>query len=176
MEHIVEGQNTTLTCIGVGHPPPLVQWRKLNGSLSDRVTSTNMSMSTNEGNVTRVTVDLIFTGTYREDTGVYVCSATNLLNVATRNASLIVQCMNLKEHFRIPIIINQHNYVIYVTGPVKINHVSASYIIMNISNSKWNITHSVSFKRFSITFCMCGRTSVSYYKRIISYEKRKVKK
>ena len=92
---IVEGQNITLTCVGVGHPPPLVQWRKLNGSLSDRVSITNTSMSTNEGNVTRVTVDLIFTGACREDTGVYECSATNLLNNATRSVSLIVQCMSL---------------------------------------------------------------------------------
>ena len=103
MEHIVEGQNTTLTCIGVGHPPPLVQWRKLNGSLSDRVTSTNMSMSTNEGNITRVTVNLILTRVSREDTGVYVCSAANLLNIATRNVSLIVQCM---IDLYIPIIVN----------------------------------------------------------------------
>ena len=94
MEHIVEGQNATLTCIGIGYPPPLVQWKNLNNrSLSDRVSITNMSMSTNEGNVTRVSVDLILTGVSREDTGVYVCSATNLLNIATRNVSLIVQCM-----------------------------------------------------------------------------------
>ena len=52
----------------MGHPPPLVQWRKLNGSLSDRVSITNMSMSTNEGNVSRVTVDLNLTGASREDT------------------------------------------------------------------------------------------------------------
>ena len=57
-----------------GYPPPLVHWRKLNGSLSDRVYSSNMSISTNEGNVTKVTVDLIFTGACREDTGVYECS------------------------------------------------------------------------------------------------------
>ena len=112
---IVEGQNTTLTCIGVGHPPPLVQWRKLNGSLSDRVSITNMSMSTNEGNVTRVTVDLIFTGTYREDTGVYECSATNLPNIATRSISLIVQCMSLKEYLDIYLII-----LLYVTKLEKI--------------------------------------------------------
>ena len=93
MEHIVEGQNATLTCIGIGHPPPLVQWKRLNRSLSDRVSITNMSMSTNEGNVTRVSVDLILTGVSREDTGVYVCSAANLLNIATRYVSLIVQCM-----------------------------------------------------------------------------------
>ena len=89
----MEGNNITLTCIGVGYPPPLVEWRKLNGSLSDRVSSINMSMSTNEGNVTRVTVDLMFTRAYREDTGVYKCSVSNLLNAVTGNISLTVQCM-----------------------------------------------------------------------------------
>ena len=51
-----------------------------------------MSMSTNEGNVTKVTIDLIFTGAYREDTGVYECFVSNLLNDVRRNVSLIVQC------------------------------------------------------------------------------------
>ena len=91
-EHIDEGENITFRCVGVGHPPPLVEWRKLNGSLSDRISSTKMSMSTNEGNVTRVTVDLLITRISREDTGVYVCSASNLLNTITRNISLVVQC------------------------------------------------------------------------------------
>ena len=54
-----------------------------------------MSMSTNEGNVTRVTVDLIISGAYREDTTNYICSASNLLNRVTRNVSLIVQCMQV---------------------------------------------------------------------------------
>ena len=92
-EYIEEGNNVTFRCAGVGYPPPLVQWRKLNGSLSDRVSITNMSMSTNEGNVTNVTVDLIFTGVYREDTGVYECSVSNLLNYVTRSTNLIIQCM-----------------------------------------------------------------------------------
>ena len=51
-----------------------------------------MSMSTNKGNVTRVTVNLIFTGILREDTGVYECSVSNLLNDVTGNVSLTVQC------------------------------------------------------------------------------------
>ena len=92
---IIERENITLRCIGIGHPPPLVQWRKLNGSLSDRVSSTDMSISTNEGNITRVIVDLIFTGTYREDTGVYECIVSNLLNNVTGNVSLTVQCMQV---------------------------------------------------------------------------------
>ena len=89
---IIEGQNTTLRCIGVGYPPPLVQWRKLSESFSDRVSITNMSMSTNEGNVTRVTVDLILNRISREDTGVYECSVSNLLNYVTRSTTLTVQC------------------------------------------------------------------------------------
>ena len=52
-------------------------------------------MLTNEGNVTNVTVDLIFTGTYRDDTGVYECSVSNILNAITRNTTLVVQCMSL---------------------------------------------------------------------------------
>ena len=90
-----EGENITLRCIGVGHPPPLVQWKKIDGSLSDRVSTTNTLISTNEGNVTRVTVDLILTKVSREDSGVYECLAKNLLNDATRNISLIVRCMHV---------------------------------------------------------------------------------
>ena len=101
-ERTEEGNNVTLTCIGVGHPPPLVQWRKLNGSLSDRVSITNMSMSTNKGNLTRVTVDLFLSRVFREDTGIYECSSINILNSATRNINLIVQCMYVRMY-----IINQ---------------------------------------------------------------------
>ena len=91
-EDIVEGRNTTLRCIGVGYPPPLVQWRKLNGSLSDRVSITNMSKSTNERNVTRVTVELILTRASREDTGVYECSVSNLLKSVATSTTLTIQC------------------------------------------------------------------------------------
>ena len=92
IEYTEEGRIVTLRCVGVGYPPPLVQWIKVNGSLSDRVSSSNMSMSTNEGNVTRVTVDLIFTRVYREDTGVYECLVSNLLNIITRRTTLVVEC------------------------------------------------------------------------------------
>ena len=48
-----------------------------------------MSMSTNEGNIT---VDLIFTGAYREDTGMYECSVSNLLKSVAISITLIIQC------------------------------------------------------------------------------------
>ena len=49
-------------------------------------------MSTNEGNITRVTVDLILTRASREDTGVYECSVSNPLNGNAVNVTVIVQC------------------------------------------------------------------------------------
>ena len=92
-ERIEERENITLRCIGVGHPPPLVEWSKLNGTLSNTTLSTRMSTLTNEGNVTRVTLDLLLTEVSREDTGIYACSASNLLNNVTRRVTLVVQCM-----------------------------------------------------------------------------------
>ena len=109
--YVEEGNNITFRCVGAGYPPPLVQWRKLNGSLSDRVSITNMSMSTNEGNVTNVTVDLIFTGAYREDTGVYECSVSNLLNTETATIQLVVQCMHISLYVCTAVLHNIHREV-----------------------------------------------------------------
>ena len=92
-KYVQEGENITLRCTGVGHPPPEVKWGKLNGSFNDRAFSTNMSISTNEGNITRVTVDLTLTRVSRENTGVYECLVSNLLSYDTKITSLIVQCM-----------------------------------------------------------------------------------
>ena len=95
-----EGLNITLTCIGAGHPPPHVEWRKVDGTISNRATISNSSMSTNKGNVTRVTTELIITGSYRDDSGSYECLFSNLLNTVTGTVNLTVQCelsMNVKQ-------------------------------------------------------------------------------
>ena len=85
-----EGQLGILRCVGAGYPPPTVQW---NETLSGRVYSTNTSMLTNEENITRVTVDLIFTEALREDTGEYECLVSSQQRTIKGNVSLIVQCM-----------------------------------------------------------------------------------
>ena len=90
--YIVEGNNITFRCVGEGFPPPLVVWRRVNGLLSDRTSTTNMTVSTGIGNETRVTVDLIFTGLHRDDTASYECSVSNLLNAVTRSVTLVVRC------------------------------------------------------------------------------------
>ena len=88
----MEGCYTTIKCIGVGHPPPTVQWRNLSGVFSDRI-SISMSNSSNQNNVTRVTAELIVTGAHREDTGVYECTVSSQQRNITANVSLTVQCM-----------------------------------------------------------------------------------
>ena len=61
--------------------------------MSDRVSvSDSVSVPTGYGNVTRVSVNLTITNAYREDTGVYTCSAINSIGSNKRNVSITVQC------------------------------------------------------------------------------------
>ena len=88
-----EGINITIACETTGYPPPVIVWSRNNGVLSDRVSvSDSVSIPTGNGNVTRVSVNLTITNTSREDTGVYVCSATNYVGSDSSNVSIIVQC------------------------------------------------------------------------------------
>ena len=88
----METHTTTIGCVGVGNPPPTVQWRKLSGTFNNRI-STSMSNSTNKRNVTRVTVALIVTRAHREDTGAYECTVSSQQRNITDTVSLTVQCM-----------------------------------------------------------------------------------
>ena len=88
-----ERNTTTITCEALGYPPPTVVWSRTNGTLSDRVSvSDNVSVSTGYGNVTRVSVNLTITNASREDTGVYICSASNEIGSDDSNFSITVQC------------------------------------------------------------------------------------
>ena len=51
--------------------------------------------------------------------------------------------------------------LLYVTGPAKINHVSANYTMLHIHEYLQfykEYFYSVSFKRSPIKFCICGKT------------------
>ena len=88
-----EGNTTTITCEALGYPPPTLVWSRTNGTLSDRVSvSDSVSIPTGYGNVTRVSVNLTITNASREDTGVYMCSANNIVGSDSENINIIVQC------------------------------------------------------------------------------------
>ena len=88
-----EGNTTTITCEALGYPPPTVVWSRTDGNLSDRVSvSDSDSVLTGYGNVTRVSVNLTITNASREDTGVYMCSASNEIGSDDNNVNITVQC------------------------------------------------------------------------------------
>ena len=90
---IIEGNTTTITCVAFGYPSPIIVWSKIDGVLNDRISvSDSISLPTGYGNVTRVSVNLTITNASREDTGVYICSANNIVGSDNNNASITVQC------------------------------------------------------------------------------------
>ena len=90
---VIEGNTTAITCEALGYPPPTVVWDRIDGNLSDSVSvSDSVSTPTGYGNVTSVSVNLTITNAYREDTGVYTCSANNSIGSDNRNVSITVQC------------------------------------------------------------------------------------
>ena len=88
-----EGNTTTITCEALGYPPPTVVWSRTIGTLSDRVSVSDIvSVPTGYGNVTRVRVNLTITNASREDTGVYMCSANNSVGNDNKSINITVQC------------------------------------------------------------------------------------
>ena len=57
--------------------------------------SESISVPTGYGNVTSVSVNLTITNAYREDTGVYTCSANNSIGSDNKNVIITVQCKSI---------------------------------------------------------------------------------
>ena len=75
----IEGDNVTFTCNATGNPAPTFRWTR-NGS----VLTTGLSLDGKQLTITNVT---------REDSGQYVCEATNnVTTVASDSATLNVKC------------------------------------------------------------------------------------
>jgi len=92
---ITEGNNGSFTCTATGYPPPTVIWQNSDGSsLSNMrlVSGSEVVSSTGVGNETSVSVELMVTGVMRVDTGMYTCSASNIVNSTTTNVIITVQC------------------------------------------------------------------------------------
>ena len=88
---ITEGSNGSITCTATGYPPPTVEWQNIDSN--SRLTSSAPIMSsTGVGNATSVSVELMVTGAMRVDTGMYTCSANNIISSTTRNINITVQC------------------------------------------------------------------------------------
>ena len=63
--------------------------------------SDSVIVSTGYGNVTRVSVNLIITNAYREDTGNYICLASNEIGSDDNNVSITVECKFISHNYYI---------------------------------------------------------------------------
>ena len=93
--NITEGSNGSITCTATGYPVPTVVWQNSDGSsLSNNrlVSGSPVISSTGVGNESSVSVELMVIGAMRVDSGMYKCSANNIVNSTTRNITITVQC------------------------------------------------------------------------------------
>ena len=93
---ITEGRDGSITCTATGYPPPTIVWHNSDGSsLSNMrlVSGSEVMSSTGVGNVTSVSVELMVTGAMRVDTGMYTCSASNIVSNDTDvTVNITIQC------------------------------------------------------------------------------------
>ena len=93
---ITEGSDESITCTATGYPPPTVVWQNNDGSSLNNprlASGREVISSTGVGNVTSVSVELMVTGAMRVDTGMYTCSATNILSNDTDvNVIVTIKC------------------------------------------------------------------------------------
>ena len=85
---IHEGMNRTFTCEATGYPIPNVTWHRVDGSLTDGV-SMSENILTGDGSVI---TNLTIKNTSREDTGAYICVASNNIGNDSRNIRIICKC------------------------------------------------------------------------------------
>ena len=91
---ITEGSNGSITCTATGYPMPRVIWESMGVDGSRLFSGDPVISSTGVGNVTSVNVELMVIGAMRVDTGLYRCSADNVVSSTSTTIVIIVKGKN----------------------------------------------------------------------------------
>ena len=87
-QNVIAGQSFILTCNATGYPVPSIEWT-LNGT-SYIIYPSYIIISIIEGLRSNTTV-LVVSDAMVNDTGIYQCIATNVVNTNIQDANVIVQ-------------------------------------------------------------------------------------
>ena len=88
-QNVTAGQSFTLICNATGYPVPSIVWR-LNGT-SYMISNSSITTITLTGGLRSNTSNITVTDAMTNDTGIYECVATNVVNTVTQDATITVQ-------------------------------------------------------------------------------------
>ena len=88
-QNVTAGQSFTLICNATGYPVPSIEWT-LNGT-SYMISNSTITTITLTGGLRSNTSNITVTDAMTNDTGIYECVATNVVNTVTQDATVTVQ-------------------------------------------------------------------------------------
>ena len=89
-QNVTAGLSFILTCNATGYPVPSVEWT-LNGTSYIMIIDTSVATITPIGGLRSNTSVLVVNNSMINDTGIYQCIATNVVNIDTQEATVTVQ-------------------------------------------------------------------------------------
>ena len=88
-QNVTAGQSFMLICNATGYPIPSIEWR-LNET-SYMIRNSSITTITLTGGLRSNTSNITVTNAVTNDTGIYECVATNVVNTDTQDANVTVQ-------------------------------------------------------------------------------------
>ena len=88
-QNVTAGESFMLICNATGYPVPIIVWR-LNGT-SYMISDPSITTITLTGGLRSNTNNITVTDAMTNDTGIYECVATNVVNTDTQDANVTVQ-------------------------------------------------------------------------------------
>ena len=94
---IAGGNSVTITCTATGVPVPTINWTRADGITDTRYVMEDTSSSMIVNDVYQVTRNLTIMNVVSTDSGVYTCTASNVVDTVQSNVTVTVMGKLLKH-------------------------------------------------------------------------------